>query len=80
MKAWAAREGRSALREELTKAVPNLDKVNAEYSFWQTLEDVTHASNQRKVGQKGNLVSTIAGGAGAVAAEAVAPGSGLVAG
>lgn len=79
-KAWAAREGRTALRDELAKAVPDLDKVNAEYAFWQTLEDVTHASNQRKTGQKGNLVSTIAGGAGAVAMEAAMPGSGLVKG
>lgn len=80
IKAWAAREGRSALAEELKAAVPNLDKVNAEYSFWRTLEDVTHASNQRKVGQKGNLLTTIAGGAGAVAAEVALPGSGLVKG
>lgn len=80
LKAWAAREGRTAIREELSKAVPNLDKVNAEYSFWQTLEDVTHASNQRKTGQKGNLVSSVAGGAGAVAMEIAAPGAGMVKG
>lgn len=80
LRAWAAREGRTALRDELSKAVPNLDKVNAEYSFWQTLEDVAHASNERKTGQKGNLVSSVAGGAGAVAMEIAAPGSGLVKG
>lgn len=80
VKAWAAREGRTALRDELSKAVPNLDKANAEYAFWQTLEDVAHASNQRKTGQKGNLVSAVAGGAGAVAAEVALPGSGLVKG
>jgi len=80
IKASAARSGRSALRDELKKAVPNLDKVNAEYSFWQTLEDVASASNERKVGQKGNLVSNIAGAGGAVVMEAVTPGSGLVKG
>lgn len=80
IKAWAAREGRAALRDELSKAVPDLDKVNAEYSFWQTLEDVTHASNQRKTGQKGNLVASVAGGAGAIAAEVALPGSGLAMG
>jgi hypothetical protein len=80
LRAWAAREGRTALRDELKKAVPNLDKVNAEYAFWQTLEDVTHASNQRKTGQKGNLVSAVAGGAGAVVTEMAIPGSGLVKG
>lgn len=80
VKAWAAREGRTALRDELVKAVPNLDKVNAEYAFWQTLEDVAHASNQRKTGQKGNLVSSVAGGAGAIAAEVAMPGGGLLKG
>lgn len=80
VKAGAARAGRSVLRDELKKAVPDLDKVNKEYSFWQTLEDVTHASNQRKTGQKGNLVASVAGGAGAVAAELAMPGGGLVKG
>jgi len=80
VKAGAARAGRQVLRDELAKTVPDLDKVNKDYSFWQTLEDVTHASNQRKTGQKGNLVSTVAGGAGAVAAELAMPGGGLVKG
>lgn len=80
VKAGAARAGRTVLRDELKKAVPDLDKVNKEYSFWQTLEDVTHASNQRKTGQKGNLVASVAGGAGAVAAEVAMPGAGLVKG
>lgn len=80
VKAGAARAGRTVLRDELVKAVPDLDKINKEFSFWQTLEDVTHASNQRKTGQKGNLVSNIAGGAGAIAMEAAVPGSGVVKG
>jgi hypothetical protein len=79
-KAWAAREGRSVMRENLKESVPDIDGINADYSFWQSLEDVTHASNQRKVGQKGNLVTTIAGAGGAIAAEAMLPGSGLVKG
>lgn len=80
VRAGAARAGRTVLRDELKNAVPNLDKINKEYSFWQTLEDVTHASNQRKTGQKGNLVSSVAGGAGAVAAGIAMPGGGLVKG
>lgn len=71
VKAWAAREGRSALRDQLSATVPNLDKVNAEYSFWQTLEDVAHATNQRRTGQNGTLLTTISGGAGAVVGEAL---------
>lgn len=77
MKAWAAREGRSVLRDELSAVNPDIDRVMAEYAFWQNIEDVTHATNLRKVGQKGNLTSTIAAGAGAVAAEALVPGSGV---
>ena len=80
VKAGAARSGRTVLRDELLKAVPDLDKVNKDYSFWQTLEDVTHASNERKVGQKGNLMPTIAGAGGAVAAEVMMPGGGLIKG
>lgn len=79
-KGWAAREGRSVLRENLKADVPDLAAMNADYSFWQTLEDVAHASNERKVGQKGNLVSAVAGGAGAIAAEVAMPGAGMVKG
>lgn len=80
VKGWAAREGRSVLRDNLMDDVPNIDNINADYSFWESLEDVTHASNERKVGQKKNLMATIAGGAGAVAAEMAVPGGGVVQG
>lgn len=80
VKAWAAREGRSVLRENLMDDVPNIDNINADYSFWESLEDITHASNQRKTGQKKNLISTIAGAGGAIAAEVAMPGSGAVKG
>jgi flagellar biosynthesis chaperone FliJ len=80
VKGWAAREGRSVLRENLMESVPDINAINADYSFWQSLEDVAHASNERKTGQKKNLVTTIAGGAGAVAAEIAMPGGGVVKG
>lgn len=80
VKAWAAREGRSVLRENLKESVPDIDAINADFSFWQSLEDVTHASNERKTGQKKNLMTTIAGGAGAIAAEVAFPGGGMVKG
>lgn len=79
-KAWAAREGRSVLRDDLAEAVPNLDQINADFSFWQSLEDVTNATNQRRTGQKGDLTSTIAGAGGAIAAEVMMPGAGVVKG
>ena len=78
-RAWAAREARTAIRQELEQTVPNINKLNAEYSFWQTLEDVTAASNERKVGQNGTLLTTIAGAGGAVAGEMMAPGAGMAA-
>jgi hypothetical protein len=74
---WAKREGRTVLREELSKASPDIDRVMAEYAFWQNIEDVAHATNKRRVGQSGSLTPTIAGGAGALLAEAVMPGSGM---
>lgn len=77
LKAWAAREGRSVLREELGRASPDIDRVMAEFSFWQNVEDIAHATNERRVGQSGNLTPTIAGAGGAVLAEALAPGSGI---
>lgn len=80
IKGWAAREGRSVLRDNLMESVPDIDAINADFSFWQSLEDIAHASNERKTGQKKNLVSTIAGGAGAIAAEVAMPGGGVVKG
>lgn len=75
---WAAREGRTALREALSQVVPDADQVMAEYAFWQNIEDITHATNVRKVSQRGSLTPSIAGGAGAIVGELVAPGSGAV--
>lgn len=77
-KTWAAREGRSVLRDEIGKASPDMDKVMAEYAFWQNIEDVAHATNQRRVGQGagGGLINSIASGAGTIAAEALVPGAG----
>lgn len=80
IKAWAAREGRSTLRDALARTVPDINEINAEYAFWQNIEDVAHATNERRVGQARNLTSTIAGVAGAAAAEAAVPGSGVVLG
>ncbi len=76
--AWAAREGRTALREVLSQEAPNIDQVMAEYAFWQNIEDIAHATNMRRVGQKGTLTPTIAGAGGAIVGELVAPGSSAI--
>jgi hypothetical protein len=78
-KTWAAREGRTVLREELGKASPDMNTVMAEYSFWQNIEDVSHATNQRRVGQSGGLTPAIASAGGAVIGEMLAPGAGIAA-
>lgn len=67
--AWARREGRSVLREELAKAAPDLQKLNAEFSFWESVEDIAHATNERRTGQSRGLLPTIAGAGGAAAAD-----------
>lgn len=77
VKAWAAREGRSAIADELIQAVPDIEKVNAEYSFWKDVEDITSASVDRRTGQNRGLMPTIAGGAGAVVGEAMSGGAGI---
>lgn len=67
--AWARREGRAVLRDELAQAAPDLKKLNAEFSFWESVEDVAHATNQRRTGQSRGLLPTIAASGGAAAAD-----------
>jgi len=74
--AWARREGRAALRDELAKAVPDIEKLNAEYAFWQRIEDIAHATNERRTGQNRSLLTTIAATGGAVAGDALTGGMG----
>jgi hypothetical protein len=76
---WAAREGRSILRQELGQATPDMNRLMAEYSFWQNIEDVAHATNVRRVGQSRGLLPAIAGWTGAAVTEAAlsATGAGL---
>lgn len=74
--AWARREGRSALRDELGKAVPDIAALNAEYTFWQRVEDIAHATNERRTGQSRSLLPTIAATGGAIAGDALTGGMG----
>lgn len=47
--------GASAIREELSKAQPDIAKINAEFSFWKKVDDVMQATEKRRVGQAGGL-------------------------
>jgi hypothetical protein len=55
----AQRAGADAIREELAKSHPELDKLNKLYSFWEKVKTVADATVQRQIGQqKGKIVST----------------------
>lgn len=61
-------EARTALQKELSKANPDIKKLNRHFSLWQGLEDVAKATIDRKVSQTGivelGIRSTIGTGAG----------------
>jgi hypothetical protein len=60
-----------ATRKELAKANPDLAALNQEFKFWADLDDVSSATQSRRVGQKRNLTSTVmrAGGIAAGATQ-----------
>jgi hypothetical protein len=60
------RAANDSIRAELAKAAPEVAKVNAEFTFWSRVKEVTEATAERKTGQSGELIPTIAEGAGTV--------------
>lgn len=52
-----------ALRKELASAHPDVAALNKEFKFWADLDDVSSATQTRRVGQKRNLTRTIMRGA-----------------
>jgi hypothetical protein len=61
----AMREGANAIRDELAKNRPDIAKLNAEYSFWSKVQQVTGDTIQRRSGQEGALMPKLAGIGGA---------------
>jgi len=61
-----------AIRQELAKNFPDLDKLNKEYSFWKNVEKVTSETLKRKTGQAQPLGQTMA--------QNVGQGAGLIRG
>lgn len=45
-------EGANAIREQLAKQFPNIDKINKEYTFWSNVRRVIEATNKRITGQE----------------------------
>ena len=55
-----------SIRNEIAKEVPELAKVNKEYTFWKNVDDVVGGTIERTKGQSGRLregIGTLTGGA-----------------
>jgi hypothetical protein len=55
----AKRAAAGAIREELAKQYPDLDKINKEYSFWANVQKVVGETNVRKASQAPPLGETV---------------------
>lgn len=72
------REAAGAIREELAKQFPDLDKANKEFHFWMNAQKVLGDTMQRTAGHAAPLGQTIAeaaGTAGALAEHSGIPGA-----
>ena len=82
-----SRGARQAVQGELTKAVPNVQKLNAEYRLWESLQDVASETALRKTGQQGlpgmlarGVGATVGGGVGQLVGGPYAAAAGMMAG
>lgn len=48
---WARREAANSIRREISKEYPEIAKINAEFSFWQNMDDVLSATQLRTQSQ-----------------------------
>jgi hypothetical protein len=69
--AWAKREATAAIRKLLNTEVPELGAINAEYSFWKSLDDVLTMTLQRTQAQGPGLIRQTAEAAGQVGGAVV---------
>lgn len=60
----AMREGANAIRAELSKAQPDIAKINQEFRLWKGLNDVLEDTALRRTGQSGGLPKLFTPGAG----------------
>lgn len=72
-KAGIEKVGADTIREILASEVPDLARLNREYSFFRGLTDVLSETTKRKVGQRG-IVREVATAAGAAAGSGGGPG------
>ena len=57
-----SRSARSAIQDQLTKAVPDVKALNADYSLWEGLQQVAAATVLRKEGQSGIVGTALRAG------------------
>ena len=62
--AWVIREGANSMRKLISEKSPTLAKLNAEFSFWKGLEDVSAATALRTQAQGPSMTQTLTGGFG----------------
>jgi len=60
----AKKTATSAIRGELAKEFPDLDKVNAEYTLWKNTSDILEATSKRLVGREKPLTQKLIKGTG----------------
>lgn len=61
----AKKEAADAIRRVLAKENPELARLNKEFSFWRSLDDITSETLERTAGQSGRIRQRIAQGVGA---------------
>lgn len=67
----AQREATNAIRAELAREFPNMDKVNREFSFWSKANKVINDTLERTQSQQRPLTETIRRSAGAVGGASI---------
>lgn len=60
----AKREATNAIRKELAEEYPELNKINKEFTFWNTIDDIVSETIKRQSTQAGGLTPKIMGAAG----------------
>lgn len=58
----AQQSAANAIRSELSKNSPKLEKLNSEYTFWNNVKDIAEKTAQREFGKPGKYFSHALGG------------------
>lgn len=67
------REATDAIRVELAKDYPNIDRFNKEYSFWRNVDDIVGATIKRKAPQRGVIAKGVGKVLGGILGSTIGP-------